>query len=409
MRGRGSQTPLPLALRRVMEESFTSQNFGPNTVLTYEGPNPKTLDELLEAMEVDLNIYQVEKWIANKWDGQLKGGKPVPLFQVKVWLVPYKLEPPELCVPQVILDVPNVPVKKGRKAKVRRALFLTDLHVGYRRNIDTGVLEPYHDREALDVVHQLASRFPFDEIIFGGDQLDLPEWTRKFNKGPEFYFTTKPSIIELGWWLSRFMHTAPDAPIRVLEGNHEKRLPKLVNDSLIAAHSLPSGQEVIRKAFDLGYMLGLVGDHSTWHAGYPNNAYWLNGSIKVVHGNKTSAIPGALPFKLLEGVDYSVVYGHNHKMETVQKTIEFDGGLKVLTAGSPGCLCRLDYKVPGHTYGQQWQQGVAIIHFTATDLVRLELVPIHKGRLYYDGYEFSSTEVIHELASDFVLEAMNSG
>jgi hypothetical protein len=390
-----------------MDESFKSENVGPNTVLTYKGPDPKTLEELLEVMEVDLSKFQVEKYIANKWNGQLKGGKPVPLYQVKVWLIPLKLEPIELIVPQVHLSTPDLPKKSGRKPKIRRALFLTDLHVGFRRNIDTGELTPYHDREALDVTLQIASRFPFDEIIFGGDLLDLPEWTTKYNKGPEFYFTTKPSILELGWWLSRFMHTAPDARVRVIEGNHEERLTKMMDNHLIAAHGIPRGREVIHEVFDLGKILGL--DSDEWIVGYPNNAYWLAPNIKLVHGNRTSAVPGGLPWKMLQGVDHSVIYGHNHKMEVAHKTVISEGGVKILTAGSPGCLCRLDYVVPGHGYGQQWQQGIAVIHFTSSDIVRLELVPIHNGRAFYEGYEFVYTGGVHDLASEFLFKTMNAG
>lgn len=391
------------------DDSFTSKDVGPHTVLTYTGKNPKTLDELLAVMEVDLKKYQVEKWVANKWDGSLKGGKTIPHYQIKVWLLPYKLEPVELLVPQVHLSTPDVPLKSGRKSKVRRALFLSDLHVGFRRDIDTGVLTPYHDREAIDVALQIASKFPFDEIIFGGDCLDLPEWTKKYNTGPEFYFTTKPSIIELGWWLSAFMHTAPNAPMRILEGNHEKRLPKAINDSLIAAHGLPASVDVIKKTFDLGLMLGLSGDKYTWIPEYPNNAYWLNPKIKIVHGNRTSAVPGVLPYKMLGSVDHSVIYGHNHKMEVAHKTIITDAGQTILTAGCPGCLCRLDHVVPGHAYGQQWQQGIAVIYYSADDLLRLELVPIHNGRALYEGYEFTGRKDIHKLASDFIFETMNAG
>jgi len=390
-----------------MDESYTSEKIGHDTVLMYSGPRPKTLDELLEVMEVDLDKYQVEKWIANKWDGQLKGGTPIPLYQVKVWLTPLVLEPIKPVVPQVQLNIPDLPKKSGRKAKIRKALLLTDLHVGFRRNIDTGELTPYHDREALDVALQIASRFPFDEIIFGGDQLDLPEWTTKYNKGPEFYFTTKPSILEFGWWLSRFMHTAPGARIRILEGNHEERLTKMMDNHLIAAYGIPQGREVIHEVFDFGKILGLKDDE--WIVGYPNNAYWLTPDIKIVHGNRTSSVPGLLPWKMLQGMDHSVIYGHNHKMEVAHKTVVSESGVKVLTAGSPGCLCRLDYVVPGHSHGQQWQQGIAVIYFTSTDLVRLELIPIHNGRAFYEGYEFSSTEGVHDLASEFLFKSMNSG
>lgn len=50
----------------------------------------QTLDKLIEVCEIDLSTWEIERWVANKWEMGSKSpdGKPIttPLYQIKVWL-----------------------------------------------------------------------------------------------------------------------------------------------------------------------------------------------------------------------------------------------------------------------------------------------------------------------------------
>ena len=46
----------------------------------------KTLDDLIEETDIDLDKWEIEKHTVNKWNGQKEGGEPVKLYQVKAWL-----------------------------------------------------------------------------------------------------------------------------------------------------------------------------------------------------------------------------------------------------------------------------------------------------------------------------------
>jgi hypothetical protein len=65
---------------------------------------------------------------------------------------------------------------------------------------------------------------------------------------------------------------------------------------------------------------------------------------------------------------------------------------------SPGCLCRVDGGVPGVNsaidgngrpaeIAENWQQGVAVIHYTDTQFF-VDLVQIEDGFTIFRGQEF---------------------
>lgn len=53
------------------------------------GENVRTLEDLVRVCEIDLTIWDIERWVANKWEMGFKiedGTNAQPLFQIKVWL-----------------------------------------------------------------------------------------------------------------------------------------------------------------------------------------------------------------------------------------------------------------------------------------------------------------------------------
>lgn len=103
---------------------------------------------------------------------------------------------------------------------LRCAAIIPDMQVGFKRSLRDGSLEPFHDRAAIDVAWQIirAEAGRLSEIVLLGDNLDLPEWSLKFTRSPEVYWTTQPSLVELAWWYAQL----PSGPkIHAIEGNHE--------------------------------------------------------------------------------------------------------------------------------------------------------------------------------------------
>jgi transcription elongation factor Elf1 len=184
------------------------------------------IDTLLKTANIDR-----EEWILNKSD-------------VKTWSVPYKNEDQKMVHKQMYSvsgklekrkpDSPIVPVinpvrievigkiKKPtiKQTDIKRTIILGDAQVGYHRDVRTSILNPFHDRKAIDNVLQILEIEQPDEIIIIGDMLDVTE-ASKFTKKPEFYFTMQPAINELGWIIGKIRSICPEAKVVYHQGNHE--------------------------------------------------------------------------------------------------------------------------------------------------------------------------------------------
>ena len=224
------------------------------------GDSPPTLDSLLDSFQVDVDVWAVERWVVNRWDVTAKvAGRLVksPNYQAKAWLtrkIPVKCEwpaiqgafvaaPPKM--PAVILD-----------GGLRRAVILADAQAGFRRDTNTGELEPTHDPAACSVALEIIRDIEPDLLVYLGDMIDLPE-LGKYRITPDLIMTTQPSIDWLGGWLAE---TARHAGRRVyLEGNHEIRLRNALVDNLRAAYGIrPANEPDTPPAISIPYLLGLV-------------------------------------------------------------------------------------------------------------------------------------------------------
>lgn len=124
-------------------ETIDAESSDNKMVVTAKTRTIRTLDELLKAAEVDLEIWEVERWIANKWEiGSKVGDKQdtkllvTPLWQVKAW---FRRKTPEVRSIEMLLDelsskslkVPKLH-KRLPKGKPRRELEVSicDPHLG---------------------------------------------------------------------------------------------------------------------------------------------------------------------------------------------------------------------------------------------------------------------------------------
>jgi hypothetical protein len=272
------------------------------------------------------------------------------------------------------------------------------MQIGFRKDQASGRLDPFHDRAAMDVVLQIAQDEEFTQLGLLGDTMDLNDWSDKFLKEPEFFFTTQPAIYEAHWWLSQFSRALPKVYKSKLEGNHEKRMPIMLMTHMLAAYGLQSANGVKLPTMSVEYLLDLPGLGITFKGGYPNNEDWM-GPVKLIHGDVAKSATTETVKAVSTHAEETTIQGHIHKVEWASRTIKARDGIRTVTAFSPGCLCRIDYVVPGHKHPQQWQQGCAVVEWDGDDYSIIPIL-IQNGRAVYNGKVYKSRDVVNTLNKD---------
>jgi len=388
-----------------------------------------SLEQLLEHCDVDMEEWEVDRYVVNKWevgrkeqekDMEWVAGVPTgtitdtgkifvePLFQVKAWLVrknPIEVFP---TVQPISLNLDLESVRKdtplmgypGRPREI--SLVIPDIHVGFYRDFYTGKLTPFHDRGVLSIILSVIYNLQPDRIILLGDNLDLPDWSDKFIRSPEFRNVTQPAVDELGWWLAQMRGAAMRAEMVEIEGNHENRMYKARQTNMIAAFDLRKANKVEDPpALTIPYLLDLESLNIDWIGDYPDGQYWISDDLVCEHGDRARAGAGDTVKAMLAKNDVSVIFGHIHRMEFGIKTINTRKGTQVVRAVSPGCVCKIDGTVPGNVASQNWSQGFALVYSDedGDNIVPIEVVN-EKAQVEGISYKASDTEYINILRKD---------
>lgn len=360
----------------------------------------RTLEQLLEACEVDLSVWQVDHWIANKWEVGAKDketGEIVvsPLWQVKAWLrrtEPVKIE---FTLEPVQINTSPVGISSGKRDGVRKVLLWTDPHFGF--SIDGRRMINYHDRRALSVFAQIMQAEGIQSSVCLGDLIDAAEWSDKFVKSREFYFTTQPALIEAAWWLEA-LRTSD-----ILEGNHDARVKIAQLNRLMYAYGLKSVDDLDGyPALSIPALLNLDKRSINWVEGYPDAELWLNEGICLTHGDKASNVPGGTAGAYLrDGKAHSTVAGHAHRQETAGRMVRTHGRNAVIQAHIIGCACRLDGVVPGSNKRSNWHQSCAVVEYDDEGWYNLIPVPVIDGQAYYNGRRYTGDDgIIEQIKAD---------
>ena len=387
------------------------------------GADIRDLDEMLLECKVDLDVWEVERWLVNKYPGMRRNeqkdltfydGKIVDgyvrdqgeltitqLFQVKVWLrrkVPLQ---PEIVIQPVEISVKVVPFEAGRDDREDSgvAVIVPDIQFGFIKDLNTGELITFHDREALDIAVQLIEYVQPDQVVILGDTLDLPDWSDKFLTSPEFYWCTQSSVIEAAWWLGQISVASPKAKRKLLAGNHERRFDTAIITHLKAAYNLRPADELdLPPSLSIERLLGLAKLDIEYLPVYPNEAAWINPYIQCVHGDIARKGSGVTTRALIADSDVTKIQGHIHKIELVMRTISTYGQQKTVYGFSPGCLCKIDGTVPG-SKGRGWQQGIGIVYYNGMHH-HLDAVPINSGKALFDGKKFVASDRTDAIRND---------
>ena len=395
----------------------------------------RTLDELIEAAKVDLDVWEVSHFIVNTYesfrkairkelsfdegtiDGYVRdmgGVNIVPLYQVKAWLVRKK---PIILVPTIQpitfkgISLPSKP-KAVPNRQIWRMVVLPDPQFGFRR---VGPYDPrlisFHDRDALDVALQITQAIQPDEMAFLGDVMDFPDLSEKFIKEVEFTNLLLPSLMEAGWWLAQFRIAAPDAIGIYLEGNHERRIYTSTVNNMRAMYGVRKinfggvRKELVTLADDPVYsvpnLLSLDQLNIDYIEGYPDGRYWLNKALRIEHGRVARGEHQSTVKATVKDRSESVIMGHIHRIEMATKTLYERDSTRPVTAFSPGCLCKIDGTVPGSGKNSQWQHGMAVIEYEPKGTY-FNIIPIfiNNGEAIYNGQFYTARDRLPDIRSD---------
>lgn len=375
----------------------------------------KTVEQLMRMTGTDKE-YFVHNPKVKKWDVALKvkEGKDNEIVKVvpSIYIeAPLRRKEPIAFEP-VIAPI-EVRLRKQakrstlkREGEVKRALIVNDPQIGFRRRLHSTELHPFHDRRVLDLALQVCEADEIDHISLGGDINDMSEWSSKFLAEPEFYWTTQPALLETAWWLAQFRTARPGAEIKMLEGNHELRMPNLVLQNLRQAYRLKAVDEMtLPPQMTVPRLLALHALNVDYVSGYPDNGYWLNQNVYITHGDVVRSGPGDTAKALTTRQAFTTIFGHIHRRESVTRRMMVHDGELIYTAFCPGCACHIDGRVPGSKHNDQWQQGLAIIEYTEE---RENILPIsvRDGTMVYQGQVWKARERDGEV-DNFILDALD--
>jgi hypothetical protein len=381
--------------------------------VTYQGPQIKTIEQLVIAAEVDLDVWEVVRPKINKWDGYRAnkekdivfekgiatgytkdyGGLYIaPLFQVQFSLERKVRLPFEPFISKVYVQSKSRSVPHKGTGMLDMALVIPDTHFAFKRS-RSGKLEPLHDRLAISVVLQVAESFSFSKIILLGDNFDFPDLTRKFPVSPEFYQETQLALNEFGWFLGELRSANPDAEIDDIEGNHDRRLVSLIVNQVSQIYQVHQ-RGVSRSAWEIPNLLSFDELGINWADDYPNGKVWINKGLRCIHGEGLSAS------KVVSKSDVSTIFGHIHRLEQDSRTVYGREGSRTITAMCPGFLGRVDGIIPGTKSDQNWTQGFAVVYYNNEESSIVH-VPIRDGVAIFDrslwvGKDYSSDMVFKE-------------
>lgn len=213
----------------------------------------KTLEELIEVCEIDLSVWEVERFVANKWEMGERGGLVTPLFQVKAFL---RKKNEVIAIREEIADmmaqaksVAPTPTKIKRNKEVSGNLLevsLFDVHFGKLawtgetgdRNYDLTIAEAIYFR-ALRTLIERSKGYQYDEILFvvGNDLLNTDDQEGRTTKGT--YVSTDGRYHKIFRTVRRVMVESIEmlrqiAPVRVIviPGNHDSLASWHIGDSL---------------------------------------------------------------------------------------------------------------------------------------------------------------------------------
>lgn len=235
---------------------------------------------------------------------------------------------------------PENPKKHGKKmSKIKRCIVLSDTQI------------PFHDERALALVERYMAAHTWDIWLQIGDLLDFDSIS-SFNKG-------KPRATEgrriwrdieiANEFLDRHQKIVrkrnPKAEFIILEGNHEERVERFLDEN-------PTMEGIL----DIPQLLKFKERKVRWVKAWSKGEVYKIGKASFVHGLYTNQYHAK---KMVDAEAGSIFYGHTHDMMCIPRTRRDKTDLQV--GQSIGCLCEIEQS---YMKGKpsNWQQGFLVMY-----------------------------------------------
>lgn len=366
-----------------------------------ETPSEPTGNTTLEKLLNDngISFSEVGTIKLSSWSQKPSDGEKVDLDSASITLkVDSKLQDG----PAWPVVEPAAPVNFTRRSAnfarkrqaTKTAVIFPDQQFGFRRDLKTDKLDPFHDDSAIAVAMQIARDLEPDTIVNLGDFLDFPMFGR-YDQEPGFQVTTQATINVGHQHLAEQVEIADN--VVLFEGNHDLRLQKYIQKNAMAAFGLTRANAPDEwPVLSVQNLMRLDELGVKYVGGYPNGEYYLNERLRCEHGVKV-APRGKIAAKIVADENVSVITGHNHRVESIYRTTSTRKGARVNVGMTLGCLCRTDGAVPSAKTGldafgnpvlgqMDWQQAVGVVEYVEGDgPFNITPVLIHNGTALFNG------------------------
>jgi hypothetical protein len=268
----GSELPQTPDISAPQGTDIEDSDNGKTKVITCRSTSIKSVQDALEAAEVDQGVWEVERYLINKWDQGSKLGKAgeesiavTPLWQVKIWLRRKTADVTslesllaEIRKGPVVLPVYKRPTRKGSEPRRALEISIMDPHLGMHcfkpESHGSWSLDECEEmfKGTTDRLLELAEPYgPFEEIVvpMGNDFLHADGVYHETTAGTpqpemdslhEVYVRGKKLLL---WQVERLRQVAP---VRVLSipGNHDRVLSFTLGQLLEAYYAGAKSEDV---------------------------------------------------------------------------------------------------------------------------------------------------------------------
>lgn len=268
------------------EQRITRTGHATHDTLEAEGPRIKTLDQLLEAAEVDLDVWRVKDYTANTWEQASVKRGILTMYQVKARLERIQdaidLTALKDAAIEAMREHSPAPVKKYRarpKSGLLMEINVPDLHVGRLCHMaETGanydgehaiaafryVMAGFLEKAATDKVERIVFQVGQDLLHVDNEENTTTAGTRQDTDG-RWYKSTRRAINLLVEAVDSMVQIAP-VDLVIVPGNHARMQEQFLgevlrawyrNEDRVSVHDSPAPRKYLEHGVCLlGYTHG---------------------------------------------------------------------------------------------------------------------------------------------------------
>ena len=291
---------------------------------------------------------------------------------------------------------------------VKTTPVLSDTQTGFLLDLDTQLMEPTHDPQAMEVARQIiaATASTTDTVVHIGDMMDYAIFGR-WQKRPEYFGVTNAGNQAGHDWLARWRAAGrSDARFIMVGSNHQMRPETfLLEYNMLAlgvkraqVEDCPEPWPIFSEPFMLRYdELGIE-----FSGQYPGGEFWLLPDLVFVHAPPKKAEFAA-----------NVIHGHTHKIETSPHVLHSHAGRIETLTHDCGCLCQtgatinqkrlLITKVPSDRPRTNWLQGMVVVEYIEGKIPKHQVtqIRIKDGQAIFQGQEFDASGFVDKTGEEY--------